>query len=827
MKATQYTIIQRFKAAIAALCMVTGFAFVVGACSNPVGSHPADSNPGGSTKPDYPPDYGSPTIRVSFDLNGGEGQPPQAQLVIGGRVTLPHLPAGTDKATIGGEEYQFSGWSKERQAELVYTPGTVFPPENEAGITANTTLYAVWYRDSGGEFVQVTFHPNFEGGDEPVVQRAPPGVAVVFPPSLFQRDGYEFLGWDRNKDAREAGFEAGFRYEFDDAETEIDVYAVWSKIVWLKFHPNGVEGTVFTAEVRSGDDYTIQNNTFTPAEFYDFSGWDKNSGATIDGMLDHPVVQDVDTITIKAVTEDTMLYAIWNRPEFTVSFEPGADGAGSIEPVTKPRGEVITLPGNDAGISRDGYIVSGWADKNDENILYTLAENSFAVVRNITLVPMWRDTEAQEIEVSFDADGGVPVDAAVTPIRALQGETITLLGAVFQRDAEFHAMSGWARVRGAAVPDYELSETITLAKNQADFTLYAVWYRPEFAVTFDANGGTAPAGTVSISGLWGSEIPLHSGTGFSREHWDLAGWHTDMAGTAGSHGFYALGGEFVVPRNGAALYAVWTRPDVPVSFHANFPHGYTGSGTAPGNMAVPRGDNILLPGAGGLSVPFHRFDGWSSDPAALSGAAAGEEYQVLNDLDLYAVWNITENPGISISGPDRAMRGSTGIVFTAVLSGGVSPSDIVWKVNGNHDNTAITGDGTASGILNIGDGEAGIGAIFYESESEGSLTVSASAVFNGRSFESQAEITLYGKRMLGDWRLVKIGQDHTLAISWTGELYSWGRDNFSQLGRTGAQSEPGKVGDHNDWIIVGGALEHTLGIRRDGKPEGQGGTLWA
>jgi alpha-tubulin suppressor-like RCC1 family protein len=73
-----------------------------------------------------------------------------------------------------------------------------------------------------------------------------------------------------------------------------------------------------------------------------------------------------------------------------------------------------------------------------------------------------------------------------------------------------------------------------------------------------------------------------------------------------------------------------------------------------------------------------------------------------------------------------------------------------------------------------------------------------------------------------NWKSVGCGNYHTTAIKTDGTLWSWGHNQFGQLGdntRT-AKSSPVQVGILTDWKSVSGGLYHTAAIKTDG-------TLWS
>jgi hypothetical protein len=75
-----------------------------------------------------------------------------------------------------------------------------------------------------------------------------------------------------------------------------------------------------------------------------------------------------------------------------------------------------------------------------------------------------------------------------------------------------------------------------------------------------------------------------------------------------------------------------------------------------------------------------------------------------------------------------------------------------------------------------------------------------------------------------NWTKVVAGR-HVLAINSSGELYSWGENEFGQLGDglsggTISRSAATKIGVENNWVEIAAGYDHTLAINSDGE-------LWA
>ncbi|MDI9308751.1 MAG: T9SS type A sorting domain-containing protein [Limnohabitans sp.] len=74
------------------------------------------------------------------------------------------------------------------------------------------------------------------------------------------------------------------------------------------------------------------------------------------------------------------------------------------------------------------------------------------------------------------------------------------------------------------------------------------------------------------------------------------------------------------------------------------------------------------------------------------------------------------------------------------------------------------------------------------------------------------------------WQTISAGGSHTIAIRNGGTLWTWGRNNFGQLGSSGVPSSqsniPIQVGISSDWSKISAGSSHALAIKTNG-------TLWA
>ncbi len=86
----------------------------------------------------------------------------------------------------------------------------------------------------------------------------------------------------------------------------------------------------------------------------------------------------------------TALTAKWSRSQYTVTYDPGAEGIGETVTDSKTEGGYIILHG--ASFTRLGYTQVGWALADGAEMAYSL-ESVYAADESVTLYPVWREND--------------------------------------------------------------------------------------------------------------------------------------------------------------------------------------------------------------------------------------------------------------------------------------------------------------------------------------------------------------------------------------------------------------------------------------------------
>jgi uncharacterized repeat protein (TIGR02543 family) len=171
--------------------------------------------------PPQPPEPPKPatTFRVYYDGNG--------QTSGTGPVDDMAYPQGSN-AIVRGEgtllrtHFTFSGWAETANATVAaYLAG------NSIVMNADKQLYAVWNED---DKYNITYYGNgHTAGAAPRDANSPyykNSIVTVKGKGSLAKEGYTFLGWSTNSNAKRPGFVAGDTYK---STGHVQLFAVWQR----------------------------------------------------------------------------------------------------------------------------------------------------------------------------------------------------------------------------------------------------------------------------------------------------------------------------------------------------------------------------------------------------------------------------------------------------------------------------------------------------------------------------------------------------------------------------------------------------------------------
>ncbi len=517
--------------------------------------------------------------RLSFDSAGGSACPERT-------VTFAAPYGALCVPTRVG--YAFTGWTN--GADGVVTAATT------VATARDHTLQALWQ----AEVYAVTFDAG-EG-----TAASPPGKTVTFgeaygPLATSARVGYTLAGW---RTARDGGGDLiGPATEVGRAEPHT-LYAHWAPNGYVIRFDSVGGSACLSRGVVYGDPYGALCEPSRTG--YAFAGWVAQGGAPVTAA------------TIVSTASDHQLQARWRAESWRVTFEP--QGGSAPEPASA----LVTFAsryGPLPATSRAGHEFGGWWTTPTTGGAEVTAETEVTRAEAHTLYARWT---ARRYTVSYATDGGTAcAPLAVTfgqpygagtggdlcaPIRvghafagwwsalsgggAVTGATIvttagdhTLFarwtadrltvrfdsaggsacapvtvtfgapyGALCAPTRAGHAFAGWRLGGGEAVT------ATTTVVTPGDHMLGAVWLANGYTVTFDAQGGSAPAST-SLAVAFGA--PYGSLPATTRRGYAFDGWWTTPSGQPG--GVAVTAATIVSIASNHQLFARWILTAVGVS----------------------------------------------------------------------------------------------------------------------------------------------------------------------------------------------------------------------------------------------------------------------
>jgi uncharacterized repeat protein (TIGR02543 family) len=468
--------------------------------------------------------------------------------------------------------------------------------------------------------------------------------------------------------------------------------------------------------------------------------------------------------------------AQWQINKYRVTFD--ANGGIGGKSVTQDYGTSLSAP----TVTRTGYTFKGWSP----SIAATIPAG------NVTYTAQW---QANRYTVIFDANGGT---GDMIPTSLVYGVEYTLASNRFENSGR--SFVGWSLGPEGSV-EYEDGTTVSNMTVEANgiVRLYAYWAANQYMVTFDANGGTGGKTTTQNYGTaivvpevtregysfmgW---LPALSGTVPASNVTYTAQWHVNQyAVTFNANG--GTGGKTVTQDYGTAL-------SVPTVTRT----GYSFTGWSPGVPSkVPAGNVTYTAqwhinqytvtfnangGTGGKSVTQdygtalfaptvtrtgYTFTGWS--PSVSSTVPAGNvtytaqwtanQYTVTFDANGGAGGTSgKQDYGTAIVVPTVTREGYTFAGWSPAVAVTVPASDVTYTAQWTVNQYTVTfnangGDGSMDDQAFVYDKEKALSpALFavedyrfvgWAQESDGEVRYGDGEVVSNLTAEADGRVTLY------------------------------------------------------------------------------------
>ena len=387
------------------------------------------------SKATFKPENGEPNFSHTSDENGYVEEP-----------TAPER-----------EGYVFAGWVREDD------------PSKNWNFDSDTIAYDVTLVAKWNPIIE--FDKNGGTGTMESISYVK-GSSVKLPANTFVRDGYDFLGWSEQPDAKTPEHLDGAKVTNFNGKPKV-LYAVWQQSTHtVIFNPNGgridpnagVTGMDNMVK-KHGNEISLNPNLYI-RDGYTFAGWSENPNAL---YTDAKLIKDRETYKF---IKDATLYAVWQPNENSIIFDANG-GFGEMSSIKGYTDTIIDLPTNE--FYRTGYTFVGWSlSQNGEKICDNGGSFTMPYHSSTTLYAVW---VPNTYTITFDGNGGTVGSASMTVTydQLYTLPTPTRTGYTF---VGWYDQYGWTRF-----------DTTGTWRETSGYTLYAFWQANSYNVSLDVNGG--------------------------------------------------------------------------------------------------------------------------------------------------------------------------------------------------------------------------------------------------------------------------------------------------------------------------------------------------
>ncbi len=334
----------------------------------------------------------------------------------------------------------------------------------------------------------------------------------------------------------------------------------------IKYNANGGSPTPASQTKPYGE--AISLTTTIPTRLgYTFLGWSTSSSATSATYLPGGNY---------SINSNATLYAVWKQTTLT--------SASSVStPITygnqvyyykfKPSTSGTYVIYSTGSVDTKGYLYNSSGtelatdDDSGDGFNFRLEYNLSAGSTYYYAVRYYGSTTTGSIPVkfgpvytvSYNANGGTGAPASQ---QKDYGATITLTSQKPQRDG--YTFLGWSTTSSSTVAQYSAGGSYSADENR---TLYAVWTKNTYTLTYNGNGFSSYDSSVSGDSTYTIKTNLPDRKGYT-----FLGWSTSSSATSAEF----IPGERVILSANSTLYAVWKQTTLSSESSVDTPITYGG-----------------------------------------------------------------------------------------------------------------------------------------------------------------------------------------------------------------------------------------------------------
>ena len=292
----------------------------------------------------------------------------------------------------------------------------------------------------------------------------------------------------------------------------------------ISYNANGGTGTMPSDNVSTNGNATIKSNTFSRVG-YTFAGWTTKSDGTDDGYgwTNWSGTWKYDNGQYGINNNKLVLYAMWKRNTYTISYNPGYTDkntcynmcksekdqvscgdrcdestdtydAGKMDSDTVSSGSNVTIKNNT--FVRNGYTFAGWTTKSDGTDdgygwtgwsgTWNYDNGQYGINNNkLVLYARWN---IKAYTISYNANDGSNAPGNQSKI---ENKSINLSSSKPTRTG--YTFVNWNTKKDGSGTTYKAGASYN---SNADLTLYAQWRINKVYIKLDANGGNVRSSTT-------------------------------------------------------------------------------------------------------------------------------------------------------------------------------------------------------------------------------------------------------------------------------------------------------------------------------------------
>ena len=537
--------------------------------------------------------YEAKEVTVSFNL--GQGVDPIQSVKIKYNDKYQNLPTPT---RLG---YSFDGFYKEEGLVNKVDGNTVVNTEE------NHTLYAKW--------TALTYTIKFDKNSDTATGSIA-DLTFTYPPttekltkSTLINEGMFFQGWAVTKTGSVIYHDEAelSNIRISNDELVITLYAVWFNGYTISFNTDGGTQVDSITQVIGGEITKPADPTKTG---YSFIGW--LDGNTL-----------IDSFPTTMMEGGKNYKASWKANTYKVVFNKNNESAtGEMAELSFNYDEEKALIGNAFALNHHNFV--GWSLTSDGEVVYT----NLQVVKNLTTL----DNGVVTLYAKYEETNKV-----ITYNKNNESATGTVNNTTIEK-----AHSFTARQNGYSLIGYSFKEWNTKADGTGTtytpgetyeifdetLTLYAIWTKNIYTITFDPNGGSD---VESESIGYGDNYKLLNTP--TKTGYEFKEWNTKADGTGTK---ITTSSTYNVDGN-QKLYAIYTPNKYTVVFNKN-------SESATGEMANKECTYDVTESLTKNAFTYlnHRFVSWNTK-ADGTGTSYTDQSEIINlvntgEITLYAIW---------------------------------------------------------------------------------------------------------------------------------------------------------------------------------------------